>query len=143
MRSLKRDKRLVLVSFFGEKVAVRDNQGRLTGKHEVLRSTPIPFYATISAAKGETENTVFGTSLDYDKSLVFDNTSIPISENDVLWIDNVDASVQANVDDSSFTGDLTEGKSHDYTIKRIAKSPNCITVAVTHIETKKNAKDNS
>lgn len=139
MRCLERDKQLVLISFFIEKKACEDEQGRLTGKHEVVRTEPIPHYLSVSASKGNAENSPFGIDLDYDKTVIIEDTSCPVDESSVFWVDNVPSldELSYNEIDGAFNADRTGGKPFDYTVKRVAKSPNCIAVAVKHVEVAK------
>lgn len=137
MRCLERDKQLVLIAFFVEKKAREDEQGRLTGKHEVVRTEPIPYYLSVSASKGNTENSPFGIDLDYDKTVIIEDTSCPVDESSVFWVDNVSIPESGDEIDEGFNVDYTGGKPHDYTVKRVAKSPNCIAVAIKHVEVAK------
>lgn len=142
MRCLDRDKQWVLVSFFVEKVACKDDKGRLTGKHEIIRTEPIPLLCSVSASKGTAENSPFGLDLDYDKTVIIEDVDYPIDESSVLWVDNFqypgsplapDGQEDADDVDDSFSQVLTD-KPHDYTVKRIAKSPNCLAVAIKRVE---------
>lgn len=137
MRCLERDKQLVLIAFFVEKKACEDEQGRLTGKHEVVRTEPIPYYLSVSASKGNAENSPFGIDLDYDKTVIIEDTSCPVDESSVFWVDNVSLPEYVDEIDGGFDQDLSDGKPHDYTVKRVAKCPNCIAVAIKHVEVAK------
>lgn len=139
MRCLDRDKQWVLVSFFIEKVVCKDDQGRLTGKHEVVRTEPIPLLCSVSASKGTAENSPFGLDLDYDKTVIIEDVDYPIDESSVLWVDNYpgpdsrDGQDDADDVDDSFSQVLTD-KPYDYTVKRIAKSPNYLVAAIKRVE---------
>lgn len=137
MRCLERDKRWVLVSFFVAKVARTDERGRLTGKFDVVRTEPMPVLASVSATKGTAESSPFGTDLDYDRTVVFDDVGFPVDENCVFWVDNWEpgASVAAPgpEEDGGFSGAAPDVP-HDYVVKRVAKSPNAIAVAVKRVE---------
>ena len=134
MRCLERDKQLVLISFFIEKKACEDEQGRLNGKHEVVRTEPIPHYLSVSASKGNADNSPFGIDLDYDKTVIIEDTSCPVDESSVFWVDNVSIPEPGDETDKGFNVDYASGKPHDYTVKRVAKYPNCIAVAIKHVE---------
>lgn len=135
MRCLERDKQLALIAFFVEKVACEDDQGRLTGKHEVVRTDPIPYRLSVSASKGSAENSPFGIDLDYDRTVIIEDTTCPVDESSVFWVDNVAVpDGETGEIDEGFSADLTGGKPHDYTVTRVAKSPNCIAVALKRVE---------
>ena len=146
MRCLDRDKQWVLISFFVEKRACRDEQGRLTGRHEIVRSDPIPCLLSVSASKGTAESSPFGIDLDYDKTIIIEDVDIPVSESCVFWIDNVDQklfdegfaglSTDEGVDPGFSFPSFTD-MAYDYTVKRIARCPNSIAVAVKHVEVSK------
>lgn len=137
MRSLERDKRLVLVSFYVEKRACVDDEGRLTGRHEVVRTEPMPLLCTVSASKGTAENSAFGIDLDYDRTLVIDDPDYPIDEASVLWIDNVPEQEPSAGEDEAFGRDLSGGRPHDYTVTRVARSQNCVAVAAKRVEVRR------
>jgi hypothetical protein len=134
MRCLERDKQLVLIAFFVEKAAVENAEGKLTGKHKVVRTDPIPYMLSVSASKGSAENSPFGIDLDYDRTVIIEDIDCPIDESSVLWIDNVALATNSDEINGAFNTDLTGDKPHDYIVKRVAKSPNCIAVAVKHVE---------
>lgn len=162
MRNLDRDKQWVLVSRFEKIIAVEDEAGHLTGEHKIERSRQIPLLATVSANKGEAEAAAFGQSLDYDRTVLIDDPSYPISETAVLWIDK---GVQKSLLDGGYfdqysvweTGDDIDGggfedeaeddvdnggfeypewikEPYDYIVKKVARSPNFTLVAVKRVE---------
>lgn len=151
MRCLERDTQWVLVSFFVEKRELTDEEGRLTGRHEVVRTEPMPLRCSVSASKGTAESSPFGIDLDYDRTVLIEDTAYPIDEASVLWIDDLDQSaldaLSRNVADASALGMGDEGegaddafsqtlttKPHDYVVKRVARCPNCLAVAAKRVE---------
>jgi len=70
----------------------------------------------VSAARGEYSTRQFGEMENYEKILVTDDTNLPISETSILWIDSLDTT-----------------KPHDYIVKKVAKSLNSVSYAVSKV----------
>lgn len=126
MRLLDRDRRWVLVSRYVSKEQVIDSEGRMTGRYEVSRSDPEPVLVSVSAAKGNARDSVFGQSLDYDRTILLDDPSFDIGEASVLWIDCIDG--------SSDDAPVTE-EPYDYVVERVARTPSYTAVAVKRVNT--------
>lgn len=126
MRCLDRDRRWVLVSRYEGKSPVVDEQGRLTGRHEVVRSEPEPLLASVSAARGAAQDDVFGQALDYDRTVLVDDPALDVDESTVLWVDCVDGD----------GGEPPERVSepYDYVVKRVARTPSYTALAVKRVE---------
>lgn len=87
MRCLDRDRRSVFIARYVERAAVKTESGKLTGRYEAIYSDPVEFFPTVSATRGEAEYDIFGTALDYDRSLTIDDPMFEVGESDVLWLD--------------------------------------------------------
>ena len=118
MRNLDRDRQAVYIARYEGLEPVRDDKGRLTGKHEAKRSEPVKFYPTVSASRGKAEGALFGQSLDYDRTLTIDDRDFEVNEADVLWVD------QTPDNDTPY----------DYTIKRVARKGSYCVLAIKHVE---------
>ena len=78
--------------------------------------------ANVSAATGQSQVEQFGNLENYDKVVVTDDMTCPINENTVLFIDK----------EPAFD---SQGKPlYDYTVKRVAKSLNSISIAVSKVK---------
>jgi hypothetical protein len=77
--------------------------------------------ANISTAIGVSEVEQFGKDLKYDKVIVLDDIDCPIDENSVLFVDKLPES-----DDE---GNLL----FDYIVKRVAKSLNSVSIAISKV----------
>lgn len=120
MRCLTRDMQLIYISNYENKEPILDDEGRDTGEYKIVRSEPVPVFANVSAASGSAQAEVFGTFLNYDRTVIIDNKNFEVSETAVLWIDK----------DTS--------KEHDYIVKRIAKTPNYLALAVSRVDVRNN-----
>lgn len=116
MRALERNKQPIYYALFEGKTPIVDEYGNSTGEYRISYGAPIPYRLNVSAARGEYETRLFGEMEDYDKVLVTDDLSLPIVETSVLWIDTLD----------------TE-KPHDYVVKKVARSLNSISIAVSKV----------
>lgn len=116
MRALERNKQTIYYANRTATEEVIDEYGNYTGEYNVSYGEPEIFKINISAARGEYSNRQFGEDTQYDKILLTNELNIPITESSILWIDNLD----------------TEG-SHDYIVKKIAKSLNSVSIAVSKV----------
>jgi hypothetical protein len=124
MRTLNRNKTVFYYALYEGKEPVIDDYGNVTGEYEVKYSRPKKFRANISAANGKADVEQFGANVDYDKIIVGDNIFPQIDEYTIMWIDTVPV-----IDN--------EGKTetpHDYIVKKIARSLNSVSIAVSKVE---------
>ena len=132
MKCMQRNKVEFYYALFADKVPITDEYGNDTGEFEVVHSDPVKYSANISGAKGEAETRQFGEDLNYDKVIVIDDVDLPIDEYSILWIDTVpeldeDGHLAKDEDDVVLTP-------HDYIVKKVAKSLNSVSIAVTKVE---------
>lgn len=109
--------KIIYVEINGEKVPIET--GETTSGYSEVKD----FCFNVSASKGETENNVFGKSLDYDKVLLTHNTACEIDEYSRLWIDTKPLIGNDGKTDSE----------PEYEVKRVAKSLNHIMYAVKKV----------
>lgn len=131
MRCLERNKTPFFYSLYIGKEEIIDEYGNSTGEYAVKHGNPKKYMANISAAKGETATRQFGESEEYDKIIVLDQSAPPIDEYSILWVDtmpelNDDGTLKENDQGEVITP-------HDYTIKKVAKSLNVISVAISKV----------
>lgn len=131
MRCMNRNKSKFFYSLYEGRVPIVNEQGRKTGEYKVVHGNPIEGCANISAAKGETQTRQFGENESYDKVIVMDFVKSPIDEYSILWIDsepklNDDGSLAVNDEGEVITP-------HDYVVKKVAKSLNCVSIAVSKV----------
>lgn len=122
MKILHRNKRKFYYALFDKKEPIKDEYGNESGEYKVLYKTPKVMRANISAATGEAQIEQFGSSLLYDKVIITDNLNCPIDEHSVLCIDSPPA--------YDTDGNLI----YDYVVKRVAKSLNTISYAVSKVD---------
>lgn len=131
MRTMERNKSKFFYALYKEKVPKTDEYGNVTGEYEIIRDNPVECSANISAAKGETSTRQFGESESYDKVIVMDKDAPPIDEYTVLWVDKTP---QVNEDGSLATNEEGEILTpHDYIVKKVAKSLNSVSIAISKV----------
>jgi len=131
MRCMQRNKVDFYYALFSKRVPIVDEYGNDTGEYDVQHGNPVKCSANISAAKGETQTRQFGENVSYDKVIAMDNDAPPIDEYSILWIDTMP---ELNADGSLAVD--SEGKvktPHDYIVKKVAKSLNSVSYAVSKV----------
>jgi hypothetical protein len=118
MRFLSRNKTVCYYANLIGADPVTDEQNRFTGTYETKYSAPVQVNVNVSAAKGETSTRQFGEDEAYDRVIVCDRR-LPIDEYTLWWIDTVP--------------DKSGTVPHDYITKKVARSINGMTVAVSKV----------
>ena len=131
MKCMEQNKVNFFYALYLRKEPITDDYGNPTGEFEVIHGKPQSFSANISAAKGETESLQFGENLSYDKVIAMDNEAPNIDEYSVLWVDTVpqleeDGTLSVNDDGEIITP-------HDYIVKKVAKSLNHVSIAISKV----------
>lgn len=121
MRTLERNKTTFHYCLYLRKEDVTDTGGYEIGEKRVVYAAPVETKANISAATGQSQVEQFGNFISYDKVIVTDDMTCPIDENTVLFIDK----------EPEF--DANENPLYDYRVKRVAKSLNSISIAVSKV----------
>lgn len=134
MKCMERNKSVFWYSTYKDKQYVVDEYGNNTGEFEIIRNNPKRYKANISSAKGESETQVFGANEIYDKTIVLDDTKTDIDIYTVLWVDimpelNEDGSLAVDENSEIVTP-------YDYQVKKVAKSLNSVTLAISKVNVK-------
>lgn len=121
MKTMERNKTGFWYMLYDRKEPVVDEDGNETGEETVVYHDAAHFTANVSAASGSSQVEQFGTLSGYDKVIVTDDIDCPIDEHSVLFIDK----------EPEYGED---GRPlYDYMVKRVAKSLNSISYAVTKV----------
>lgn len=123
MRCMNRNKVKFFYALYLGKAPIKDEYGNDTGEYEVKHGSPVEFSANISAAKGETQTRQFGENEIYDKVIVMDENAPPIDEYSILWVDST----------PTIKEDGTTETPHDYIVKKVTKSLNVVSVAISKV----------
>ena len=123
MRLVKRNLKPIWYCLYNGRIPVVDSDGYETGETEVSYSDPVMLKVNISPASGQAQNEMFGTLEDYDKVIITDQMNSPIDENTVLYVDRVPEQIDGVLQNS-----------YDYIVKRVAKSLNHISIAISRVK---------
>ena len=110
------------LNYKGEEKAV-DDEGNYTGETTISYTKPYMIMGHISGARGSSQVEIFGTDVDYDKSILltkqeFDKTKI--NENSVFFIDKKPI-YENNI------------PLYDYRVVRIAETINEVVIAIKKV----------
>lgn len=123
MKTLARNKTRIYYANLRDKLPILDEYGNLTGEYKITHGNPVSLMANVSAARGESTTLQFGDDVRYDRVIVLDNPQFPITENSILWIDNLPVIEE---DGSTKTP-------YDYIVKLVAPSLNSVSIAVSKV----------
>lgn len=116
MRCLERNKKAFYYATYQGMEKLYDGNNQFTGEYGVAYSEPVLAYGNISPATGIINTNPFGLTEGYDKILVMSDPNFPIAEDSVLWVDR----------------GITEA--HDYTVVRVARSINSVSIAIKKVD---------
>ena len=137
MRCLNRNKRTFYYCLFASKVPLVDEYGNESGEQITTYSSHVPMAANISPAAGQSNTEQFGNLENYDKVIVTDDMNCPIDEHSVLFVDKQPeyATVTTHTPTAITTVDETVSVPvYDYTVYRVAKSLNSISIAIKKVD---------
>lgn len=121
MKLMKRNLTPVHYCLYSERIPLTDDNGYETGEYKVGYGEAVQLMCSVSPATGYAQAEMFGNLESYDKVLITDDMTCPIDENTVLFIDKV----------PEFEGGKPK---YDYTVRRVAKSLNAISYAVSKVK---------
>lgn len=124
MKCLERNKSKFFYALYDSEEAMVDEYGNATGEHNVKHGDPIECHANVSAAKGETSARQFGENEAYDKVIVLDDMNTSIDEHTILWVDTL-----PTLDEDGATS-----TPHDYVVKKVARSLNSVSIAISKVK---------
>lgn len=121
MKLMKRNLTPVHYCLYSERIPLTDDNGYETGEYKVGYGEAVQLMCSVSPATGYAQAEMFGNLESYDKVLITDDMTCPIDENTVLFIDKA----------PEFEGGKPK---YDYTVRRVAKSLNAISYAVSKVK---------
>lgn len=143
LRTLKRNRRTFHYCLYSNKIPIYDEYGNETTEYIVQYEDPVEMQANISPANGYAQTEQFGNNADYDKVITTCWMDCPIDENTVLFIDkepeftNVDTNrveeSQTLYGDDTVTPETVSVPLYDYVVRRVARSLNSISIAVSKV----------
>lgn len=137
MKALFRNKRPFYYCLHRADIPIMDEYGNESGENIVTYYDPVRTSANISPATGQSNTEQFGNLENYDKVIVLDDLNCPIDESSVLFIDKEPEfkNVLTHTTTAVTTVDQTVTVPvPDYTVLRVAKSLNSISIAVRKVK---------
>ena len=122
MRCMKRNQKSFWYALYTGEAEQVDGEGNYTGDIGPSYAEPVSMKANVSAARGTADTEIFGTDLQYSKTIATDDLNCPITEESILWIDRYP------VDDNN------EPVPHNYVVAGIAKSLNSLLIAIREVK---------
>lgn len=89
MRNLKISGRRMFYAIYNGKKPIIDPGGDESGDFDVMYSPPVEFSASLSAGKGTAQREVFGTDVDFTRTISTTDLSLPITETSLVWHETV------------------------------------------------------
>lgn len=86
MRGLKRNEQAITYRPYLKTVEQRNAQGNLTGGKIRTYGEHIPITGSVSAAGSWVSQRIFGTSLDYDYTILSHESDLGVKEDDLIYI---------------------------------------------------------
>lgn len=126
MRNLKKNTQKLWYSNYESNIPIVDENGDETGDYDNGYTAPVAFLASLSASKGSAYADIFGTNLNYTRTLSTVE-KLPITEESLIW-------KSEPITDADGTADK---ETADYTVAGIADGLSGVVVALK--ERKKNA----
>ena len=123
MRCMVRNKATFYCALYVGSTELIDEYGNATGQYSVTYGNPTKVFGNVSAAQGEMQTRQFGESESYDTVIVLDDVNTPIDEYSILWVDTLPL----------LNGDGSTNTPHDYVVKKVAKSLNSVTIAISKV----------
>ena len=88
MKMCERNKKTFYYRPYAGKTAEVDEDGYETGNSTIIYGELVTAKASISPSKGKSSIEMFGSDLNYNKTIITDDMTCSMNENSVVWINN-------------------------------------------------------
>ena len=123
MRCLRRHEKPCYYALFDHVGQYTDEYGNVTSSADVKYQNPVKLIAHVSPARNTESVEMFGTDINYDKTIVVDDPDTPIDEHAVLWVDTMPVLNEDGTTETPF----------DYVVRRVARSLNYAVIAIAKV----------
>lgn len=86
MRNARKNDRRMWYALYDGKKMVYDSDGRPTLEYTEGYSSPVEFYANLSAGSSDADEQPFGQNVQYDRIILTHDMSCPINEHSLIWV---------------------------------------------------------
>lgn len=143
MRSLEKNKRKLYYALYNDKIPnyerdedgniiyIDDGEGNMipveSGNYSVGYELPVSFMASLSAGRGSAQSEVFGTGIDFTRS-ISTTELLPIDEQSLIWYEttptyNTDGTVNSKSADYKVAAPIADGlNSYVIALKKLQKN---------------------
>lgn len=119
MRNCKKNETELWYSNYEKGNPILDENGDKTGDYDSGYGSPISFSATLSGSKGSAYADMFGTNIDYTRTLSTAE-KLPIKEESLIWVNEPAMNLDGTVD----------SESADYSVAGIADGSGGVVIAL-------------
>ena len=123
MKAMERNKKKFWYALYERSEPILDEDGNEVGEQSVY-GNPVREKGNISAARGSTENDLFGVNAVYTKTINPMPNNCQIDESSILWIE-----VEPVIEEDGRT--VT---AHDYVVSQVAESLNHKAYAISRVD---------
>lgn len=123
MKAMERNKQKFWYALYERSDPILDEDGNEVGEQSIY-GNPVKEKGNISAARGSTENDLFGVNAVYTKTINPMPNNCPIDESSILWIE-----VEPVIEEDGRT--VT---AHDYVVSQVAESLNHKAYAISRVD---------
>lgn len=123
MKAMERNKQKFWYALYERSEPILDEDGNEVGEQSIY-GNPVKESGNISAARGSTENDLFGVNAVYTKTINPMPNNCPIDESSILWIE-----VEPVIEEDGRT--VT---AHDYVVSQVAESINHKAYAISRVD---------
>ena len=123
MKAMERNKQKFWYALYERSEPILDEDGNEVGEQSIY-GNPVKEKGNISAARGSTENDLFGVNAVYTKTINPMPNNCPIDESSILWIE-----VEPVIEEDGRT--VT---AHDYVVSQVAESLNHKAYAISRVD---------
>lgn len=116
MRVVRRNRRPVAYAFYQGVTDVVNEDGELTGEHEISYSEPVKALMNVSGGRGQANINLFGIGSSSMRTIVTEDLETPFSEETVFW-------VERDPDTEPF----------DYRVVNISRTVNQVVIAIDEV----------
>ena len=114
MRNLARNERQMWYALYVGETEQTDSNGDYTGEPVLRYSKPVEFWAVISPGRGynagfagQLTRTVFGVDIDSERRIMTTDTTLPITETSLIWLEKPTLLQDGTADPDSATFAVT------------------------------------
>lgn len=112
-----RNKKTFTYALYVTSEPILDKYGHVTGQKKPIYGEPVVAKASISPSKGASSIEMFGTDIEYNRTIITDDMNCPIDEHSIIWLKN-----------------NPNTQPHDYIVTAVAEGLESISYAIKKVD---------